>query len=102
MLHPSVQAKLPQVITLLKTHKVKKAYAFGSVCTDRFTQESDVDLLIDFGISEPFEGYAENFWELEEELQTLLNRPVDLVPQHTLRNPYLISSVNRTRIPLYE
>ncbi|GAB3898803.1 hypothetical protein GCM10028803_18910 [Larkinella knui] len=102
MLHSSLQAKLPQLIALLKNHKVKRAYAFGSVCTDRFTTQSDIDLLIDFEISEPFDGYAENFWNLEEELQKLLNRSVDLVPQHTLRNPYFISSVNRTRIPLYE
>ncbi|RRB07674.1 nucleotidyltransferase family protein [Larkinella rosea] len=102
MLHPSIQAKLPQLITLLRNHKVKKAYAFGSVCTDRFTNESDIDLLIDFGITEPFDGYAENFWNLEEQLQRLLNRSVDLVPQHTLRNPYFISSVNKTRLALYE
>lgn len=102
MLHPSIEVKLPQLITLLKDHKVKRAYAFGSVCTDRFNSQSDVDLLIDFGISEPFDGYAENFWNLEEKLQCLLNRSVDLVPQHTLRNPYFISSVNRTRVPLYE
>ena len=102
MLHPSIQAKLPQLITLLKNHKVKRAYAFGSVCTDRFTTKSDIDILIDFDILEPFDGYAENFWQLEEELHSLLNRSVDLVPQHTLRNPYFISSVNRTRVPLYE
>lgn len=102
MLHPSIQAFLPQIVTLLKDHKVKRAYLFGSVCTDRFNNDSDVDLLIDFGISEPFEGYAENFWNLEEQLQRLLNRSVDLVPQHTLRNSYFISSVNKTRLALYE
>ncbi|MGA0558426.1 nucleotidyltransferase family protein [Larkinella sp. VNQ87] len=101
-LHPVLQDKLPQVIALLQAHRVKRAYAFGSVCTDRFDHQSDVDLLVDFGIDEPFDGYADNFWNLEEELRGLLNRPVDLVPQHTLRNPYFIASVNRTRIPLYE
>ena len=102
MIHTSIPNKLPQVITVLKKHRVKRAYVFGSACTDRFDSQSDVDLLIDFDISEPFDGYAENFWELEDELQALLNRPVDLIPQHTLQNPYFIASVNRSRVPLYE
>ena len=40
--------KLPEVIQTLKTHRVTKAYAFGSVCTNQFNSKSDIDLMIDF------------------------------------------------------
>ena len=94
--------KLPEVIQTLKTHRVKKAYAFGSVCTDKFNLKSDIDLLIDFNTEDSFTGYAENFWELEEKLRAILNRKVDLLPTHTLRNPYFIEEIEETKILLYE
>ena len=48
MLHPIVQNKIIDVIEILKLHHVKRAYIFGSACTDAFTPTSDVDLLIAF------------------------------------------------------
>ena len=35
-------------IKLYKTHKVKSLYAFGSVLSDNFNRESDIDLIVDF------------------------------------------------------
>jgi len=102
MLNKEMQPKLPELIKVLKSHKVKRAYAFGSVCTDKFNSNSDVDLLIAFETNEPFDGYAENFWDMEEKLQSLLNRKVDLVPEHTLKNPYFIKVMEKTKTPLYE
>jgi predicted nucleotidyltransferase len=101
MLQPILRDNLTRVAELLKVHKVKRAYAFGSVCTEHFTEESDIDLLIAFE-KVPFDGYAQNFWDLEAKLQKLLNRQVDLVPEHTLRNPYFIRVVNKTKTPIYE
>lgn len=101
MFQPILQNKLKEVVQLLKVHNVKRAYAFGSVCTDDFNDESDIDILIGFE-KVPFDGYAQNFWDLEAKLQALLKRPVDLVPEHTLRNPYFIQVVNKTKTPLYE
>ena len=96
-----LQDKLPEVIQTLKKHRVAKAYAFGSVCTNRFNDTSDVDLLVDFN-SEETKGYAENFWELEEKLKSILKRKVDLLAVHTLQNPYFIEEVEETKILLYE
>lgn len=94
--------KLPEVIQMLKTHRVTKAYAFGSVCTTQFNSKSDIDLLIDFNTNDAVLGYAENFWQLEEKLQSILNRKVDLLPAHTLRNPYFIKEIEGTKVLLYE
>ncbi len=46
MIHPTLQAHMPKVIELLKKHKIKSAYVFGSVLTERFNEESDVDFLV--------------------------------------------------------
>ena len=92
---------MQQVIKTCKRHRVKSAWAFGSVTSDKFNDDSDVDLLIAFE-EIPFDGYADNLFELEEELKNLLQREVDLVPLHTLSNPYFIESVNRSKVLLYE
>ena len=39
---------LPAIIALCKRHKVKKLFAFGSVLTNRFNEQSDIDLVVDF------------------------------------------------------
>lgn len=94
--------KLPELKRMLKFHKVKRAYAFGSVCTDEFNKESDVDLLIAFedGI-DPIE-YGDLYWSLDEKLPVLLHHPVDIITEKQLRNPYFIKVMNRTKTLLYE
>ena len=102
MLNPVLQDKLRQVNDLLQKHKVKRAYAFGSVTNDHFSADSDIDLLIAFedGL-DPLE-YGDHYFILAEQLENLLDREVDLLTEKSLHNPYLIRKINRTRIPLYE
>jgi predicted nucleotidyltransferase len=40
--------KLEALKELCRRYKVKSLYAFGSVNTPRFTEKSDIDLLIEF------------------------------------------------------
>lgn len=94
--------KLDELTRLLKMHKVKRAYAFGSVCTPRFNDKSDIDLLIAFedGI-DPIE-YGDLYWSLDEKLRALFGRTVDLITERQLRNPYFIKVLNKTKTPIYE
>ncbi|HCZ35009.1 MAG TPA: nucleotidyltransferase [Cytophagales bacterium] len=94
--------KLPAVVQLLKKHKVKRAYAFGSAVDGNFTTASDIDLLIAFEDNlDPVE-YGVQYFELADQLELLLKRPVDLVTELSLKNPYFISSINKSKVPLYE
>lgn len=36
------------IAELCKIHKVKSLYVFGSVLKDKFNNESDIDLIVDF------------------------------------------------------
>ena len=82
-------------------HRVKRLYAFGSVCTEKFSINSDIDFIIGF---EPrfFDGYVDNYLSLEMQLKNLLNREIDLVAEETIQNPYFIKVVNQTKTPIYE
>jgi uncharacterized protein len=101
-MHTFLQTKLPELIRVLKSHKVQRAYAFGSVVSENFSDDSDIDLLIKFeeGLN-PME-YADHFWELQFGLPELLGREVDILTEKQLRNPYLINAINQSKQLIYE
>lgn len=101
MLHPTFQKELPQIIQLFKKHKIKNAFAFGSVVTDNFNLNSDVDLIINFQDNLDPVTAGEHWWNLHDELRELLHREIDLVTERSLKNPYFIKELNQTRFPIY-
>ncbi len=88
------------IIKLCKTHKVKSLYAFGSVLTENFNKESDIDLIVDFSNIE-VEDYADNYFDFKFSLQDILKRPVDLLEEKAIKNPYFRQSVNLQRQLVY-
>jgi len=91
---------IDRIKELCISYNVKSLFAFGSVCTDRFNEESDVDLLISFNPME-YGEYADTYFELAEKFENLLHRPVDLVTDKSLSNPYFIESINQTKTLIY-
>ena len=89
------------VIELLKKHKIKSAFVFGSVLTDAFNDASDIDFLVNLedGI-DPVEAGG-HLWDLEYELQDLLHRKIDLLTERSLKNPYFIKELNETKFSIY-
>ncbi len=81
-------------------HNVKTLFAFGSVCTDKFNDQSDIDLLISF-MPMDYGDYADTYFDLADKFENLFQRPVDLVTDKSLSNPYFIDSVNQTKTLLY-
>jgi predicted nucleotidyltransferase len=101
LIHQSIQVYLPQVIELFKRHKITSAYVFGSVITNTFNEQSDVDFLVNIQDDlDPVEKGG-HLWDLTYELEDLLKRPVDLLTERSLKNPYFIKQINDTKIPIY-
>ncbi|GHT63393.1 hypothetical protein FACS189451_10030 [Bacteroidia bacterium] len=95
-----VEQNINAVSEVCKNHKIKSLYAFGSVLTDKFNDKSDIDLLVSF-MPMDYADYADNYFETAEEFEQLFDRPVDLVTENSLKNPYFIQSVNRSKVLLY-
>jgi uncharacterized protein len=88
------------IIKLCESHKVKSLYAFGSILTDNFNKESDIDLIVDFS-NIAAEDYADNYYDFKFSLQDILKRPIDLLEDKAIKNPYFRKSVNLKRQLLY-
>ncbi|MCI9172517.1 nucleotidyltransferase family protein [uncultured Duncaniella sp.] len=97
-----IELNLQRIIDLCRRHKVKSLAVFGPILTDRFNDQSDVDLLVDFEPTDPDKfDYVTNFFDLQDSLEALLKRKVDLVVGSGLRNKYFINNVNRTKQVIY-
>ncbi|WP_028664210.1 nucleotidyltransferase family protein [Runella zeae] len=101
-MHPLLTNHLPAIRQVFQENSVKKAYAFGTVCTDAFGEDSDVDILIDFDENLDPITYGENYFKIVTAIETILGRTVDLVTARTLRNPYFIKVMNKTQTLIYE
>lgn len=86
---------------LCEKHKVKNLYAFGSVNKDSFSEESDVDLIVDFEENNSPKSYSDNYFDLKFSLEDLLGREVDLLEAKELKNPYLKDQIVQERPLIY-
>lgn len=89
-----------EITKLCKTYNVKSLYVFGSVLTDRFNNDSDIDLIVDFSTIE-VEDYADNYFDFKFSLQDILKRPIDLLEESAIKNPYFKQSVNEQKQLIY-
>jgi predicted nucleotidyltransferase len=88
------------IFTLCQTSGVAKLEAIGSAATGTFDPErSDIDLIVTFSDESP--GLARRFVDFSEDLETLFGRRVDLLIDKPFKNPYFLSSVNKTRVTIY-
>ncbi|MBN2652648.1 MAG: nucleotidyltransferase domain-containing protein [Spirochaetales bacterium] len=89
-----------ELLSLCKQFKVKSLYVFGSILTENFSQESDIDFIVSFEEIPEIE-YSDFYFGLKENLEKILKRPVDLIIEETITNPYLFSEYQETREKLY-
>ena len=102
MIHKSFLPYLPFVKELMRQYRVKTAFVFGSVLTEGFRSDSDVDLLINFmDYSNPL-AVGQSIWDLEDALERLTSRKIDLITEHSLKNPYFIEELNNKKQLIYE
>ena len=95
-----VADKIEQINRLCKKYDVKSMYLFGSGTLDQLRKESDIDILVSF-LDIPVERYTDNYFNLHDELERLLDRKVDLITERSLSNPYFIASIEKTKELLY-
>ena len=89
-----------EIKNLCLENKVKSLFVFGSVLTDQFTDKSDIDLVVDIDSNDPFD-YAENYFNLKFALQDLFRRPIDLLENKAIKNPYFRQNIDQTKSLIY-
>lgn len=97
-----IELNLQHIIDLCRLHKVKSLAVFGSILTDSFNDDSDVDLAVDF---EPIDhdtfDYVGNYFDFRDALERLFNRSVDLIEYGNNLNPIFKASIDKKKLTIY-
>lgn len=85
---------------LCKQYKVKTLSAFGSVTREDFTNDSDIDFVVDFEENDPFK-YTDLYFQLKEKLEKLLKRQIDLIEERGIKNQFFRKELDDTKVLIY-
>ena len=96
-----VETKLSGIAELCRRFGVRRLDLFGSAATGRFEPtRSDLDFLVAFE-EMPSGKYAKACFGLRESLEQLFGRPIDLLTEPALVNPYLRRQIESEKRTLY-
>lgn len=91
---------IEQIIRLCELNKVTSLFAFGSVTTNKFKSDSDIDLIVEIDDNDPI-SYSDKYFNLKFQLEDILKRQIDLLEQKAIKNRFLKSEIDRTKVQIY-
>ncbi len=97
-----VEERMTEVATLCEKYGVKRLDLFGSAAGDGFDPEaSDLDFVVSFERRDP-PGLFDRYFGLNEDLEGLFGRKVDLVTEDALlKDSDFAEGISGKRVPLY-
>ena len=98
MMTPQIDFDRAELEKLCRKYGIERLSLFGSVIRDDFSDDSDVDILVEFL---PGSRVGFSFFSLQEELSQLVGRQVDLSTPGFL-SPRIRDRVASEARPVYE
>jgi len=99
-MHRIITDNISHIKKICEQQHIETLFAFGSVCGNQFNDSSDIDLLVSFKPLD-YGDYADNYFNTADKFENFFQRPVDLVTEKSLKNPYFVKSVNQSKVLLY-
>lgn len=96
-----LEQNIDKIRDLCKLNNVSSLFAFGSVLTSSFRNDSDVDLVVDIDDQDPL-TYSDKYFNLKFQLEEILRRQIDLLEYKSIRNKFLRSEIDRSKVQIYE
>lgn len=79
---------------------MRSLFAFGSVVSNQLNGQSDIDLVVDIDRKDPHD-YTDDYFALKSRLEDVFKRPVDLLEEKAIRNPFLKKQIDNTKVLIY-
>ena len=89
-----------QITNVCRQYNVNKLFAFGSVLTENFNEQSDVDLIVDFD-NQAIKDHFLNYFDFKYSLEKIFRREVDLMEEQPIRNSYLRKNIENSKVLIY-
>src|SRR5688572_2919326 len=98
---PILETRSAEIAELCRLFHVRRLDVFGSAARgDDFSDESDVDLLVEYEADHNPPSFKD-FLAFREALSGMLGRNVDLTMADAVRNPYVLAGIERFRQNLH-
>jgi predicted nucleotidyltransferase len=96
-----IAIKLPQknIEEFCRKWKISEMSLFGSVLSNNFRSDSDIDVLVNFEDNASWSLF--DFVDMIDELKIIFGRKVDLVEKDTLKNPFRKQSILASNKVIY-
>jgi uncharacterized protein len=91
---------LDKIKRLCEFNRVISLFAFGSVTTNKFGPDSDIDLVVEIDDNDPI-SYSDKYFNLKFQLEEILKRQVDLLESRAIKNRFLKSEIDQTKVQIY-
>lgn len=102
-----VKNNLDKIVDACKKHQVQSLYLFGSAArAEDFKRNSDIDFLVRFKelpkqTMDDIHFTTNNYDSLQEQLEGITKRKVDLINEENIRNRFLKYFINKDRKLIY-
>lgn len=98
---PLIEQHMTELGQICRRFGVRRLDLFGSAATGEFKpQSSDLDFLVEFDPA-PAGQRADQYFGFLSALESLFARPIHVAEEGTIQNPYVLESVQRSRVPVY-
>ncbi len=94
------EKNIEQIKELCKEFRVKSFSFFGSVLTDNFSSDSDIDFVVDFNENDPIK-YTDLYFQLKDKLEQILKRQIDLIEERGIKNSFFRKEINESKVVIY-
>jgi predicted nucleotidyltransferase len=90
-----VPVRQEEIEAFCQKWQVRELTLFGSVLRDDFRPESDIDVLVEFEAEAQHSLFE--FITMQEELEEMFGRTVDLVQKSAVKNPFVRHHIRHNR-----
>jgi uncharacterized protein len=100
-MHPLLANQRNRIVELCRRYGVRRLEVFGSLLRDDFdSATSDVDLVVEFEPDATGSAF-DRYFDLKQSLESLFQRPVDLVELSAMPNTRLKRLIERSKVQVY-
>jgi predicted nucleotidyltransferase len=89
-----------QISAFCRKYGIKQLALFGSILSERFRPESDVDIMVSFLPDHHYSYF--DLLDIKNELEDITGRDIDLVEKDSIKNPYRKKTIFSNMRVIYE
>ena len=100
-MHTAIAQHLPAIASICQRYRIQRLEVFGSAAraSDFNPERSDADFLVEFA-ADASRG-LHDFFGTKSALESALGRNVDLIESGSVKNPFVLASINAHKENVY-